>query len=206
MKIGYMRVSTDEQNMNLQKDALTAAGCDRIFSDAGISGSTTKREGLDEALQLVGEGDQLIIWKLDRLGRSVSHLSGLFAEIEAKGGGVVSLTEGIDTTKAGGKMVYQMMSVIAEFERDLISERTKAGMQAAKRRGSRIGRPIALTDAQIDLALELIEKGDAVPDVARRFKVGRSTLYEAIKQKRTYKKGVLIDGRAEGKTKRGKKP
>lgn len=177
MKIGYARVSTEEQNLDLQHDALKAAGCEQILTDK-VTGAQQKREGLQAALELIGEGDQLVIWKLDRLGRSVPHLSGLFADIEAKGGGVVSLTEGIDTTKAGGKMVYQIMSVLAEFERDIISERTKAGMAASKRRGVKMGRPKALSPAQIDTALMMIRSGESVAVVARSFGVHRSTIYE----------------------------
>ena len=190
MKIGYARVSTGEQNLDLQQDALERAGCDRIFTDT-VTGAQQKRDGLQAALALIGEGDQLVTWKLDRLGRSVPHLSGLFADIEARGGGVVSLTEGIDTTKAGGKMVYQIMSVLAEFERDIISERTKAGMAASKRRGVKMGRPKALTPAQVELARKMIDQGESVASVARDFGVHRSTLYEHIDVGK--KKGVLMD-------------
>ena len=190
MKIGYARVSTEEQNLDLQRDALKRAGCDQIFTDT-VTGAQQDREGLTAALALVGKGDQLVTWKFDRLGRSVLHLASLFKEIEERGGGLVSLTEGIDTTSAGGKMMFHFMGAIAEFERDLISQRTTAGMQASKRRGVKMGRPKALTEAQADLARQMIEKGESVSSVARSFGVHRSTLYQHIDKGK--KKGVLMD-------------
>jgi len=141
LKIGYARVSTDVQRMDLQMDALKRAGCDFIFTDHGISGATVERPGLQQAMDMLQKGDTLIVWRLDRLGRSlvnlVEHVSGLGKQgIEFR-----SLTESIDTSSSGGKLLFHMIAALAEFERSLISERTKAGMAAAKLRGKHVGRP-----------------------------------------------------------------
>ncbi len=141
MKVGYARVSTDCQKMDLQLDALRQAGCDQIFADHGISGASNERPGLQQAMDMLQKGDTLIVWRLDRLGRSlvqlVEHVSGLGRQgIEFK-----SLTESIDTSSSGGKLLFHMIAALAEFERSLISERTKAGMAAAKLRGKHVGRP-----------------------------------------------------------------
>ncbi|NDY73867.1 recombinase family protein [Desulfobacter hydrogenophilus] len=132
MKIGYARVSTDEQNLDLQIDALTAAGCETIYTDDGISGIAKERDGLSQALSAIGKGDVIIVWKLDRLGRSLGFLCNLIERFKTQGAGFQSLTDGIDTTTTGGKLVFHIMGALAEFERDLISERTKAGMTAIK--------------------------------------------------------------------------
>jgi DNA invertase Pin-like site-specific DNA recombinase len=133
MKIGYAKVSTDEQNLDLQIDALQSAGCEKIFMDQGISGITKERAGLSEALGAIGKDDILIVWKLDRLGRSLGFLCELVEWLKEQGAGFHSLTDGIDTTTTGGKLVFHIMGALAEFERDLIRERTKAGMKAAKK-------------------------------------------------------------------------
>ena len=136
MKIGYARVSTDEQNLDLQLDALKEAGCEKIFTDEGKSGITKDREGLSQALLAVAESNNtLVVWKLDRLGRSLGFLCELIDKLKGQGAGFHSLTDGIDTTTTGGKLVFHIMGALAEFERDLIKERTKAGMKAAKKRG-----------------------------------------------------------------------
>ena len=132
MKIGYARVSTQEQNLDLQTDALTAAGCEKLFTDEGVSGVIKARSGLDSAIEAVGEGDTLIVWKLDRLGRSLGFLIELIDKLGKKNAGFVALQDGIDTTTSGGKLVFHIMGALAEFERDLISERTTAGMAAAR--------------------------------------------------------------------------
>jgi DNA invertase Pin-like site-specific DNA recombinase len=180
MKIGYARVSTDEQNLGLQRDALTAAGCEVLFEDQGISGTAKSRPGLDQALAALKAGDVLVVWKLDRLGRSLGHLIQVITELGGQGVGFRSLSESIDTETAGGRLVFHMMGALAEFERSLIAERTRAGMKAAKARGYPIGRRKALTPAQLDHAALLIEQGESVAQVARSLRVGRSTLYEAL--------------------------
>ncbi len=120
MKIGYARVSTDEQNLDVQIDALNAAGCEKIFTDNGISGITKEREGLSEALSALEEGgNTLVVWKLDRLGRSLGFLCELIEKLKGQGAGFQSLTDGIDTTTTGGKLVFHIMGALAEFERDL---------------------------------------------------------------------------------------
>jgi DNA invertase Pin-like site-specific DNA recombinase len=140
MKIGYARVSTDEQNTALQHDALTAAGCDRIFTEQA-SGSLANRPALAEALRLLNGGDTLVVWRLDRLGRSLSHLITLTLNLEARGVSFQSLSEAIDTRTACGRLMFHIMGALAEFERSLISERTKAGLAAARARGAVLGRP-----------------------------------------------------------------
>ena len=180
-KIGYARVSTDDQNLDLQLDALRGAGCDQVFVDEGISGTVRDREGLDLALSMVGEGDTLIVWKLDRLGRSLGFLIELIAKLGDQGVQFNALQDGIDTTTSGGKLVFHIMGALAEFERDLISERTKAGMKAAKKRGKSIGRPNALTDEQITHAKRAIDKGDeTISGMASVLGVHRNTLTRAV--------------------------
>src|SRR5256884_9466727 len=138
--IGYARVSTQDQNLHLQKDALTKAGCEKIFTDT-ISGSTQERKGLDEALSFLRSGDTLVVWKLDRLGRTMKHLIDTVTQLKDKGIGFKSLTENIDTTTPGGKLIFHVFGSLAEFERDLIRERTQAGLLAARARGRNGGRP-----------------------------------------------------------------
>ena len=143
MLIGYARISTTDQNPNLQIEALKRAGCHEkhIYIDEGISGAKEKRPALDKALKRLSHGDSLIVWRLDRLGRSMRHLIELTSMFEGKGIEFRSLSDSIDTSTAGGKLYFHMMGAFAEFERNLISERTKAGMAAAKARGVHIGRP-----------------------------------------------------------------
>jgi len=146
MLIGYARVSTDDQNLALQRDALSAAGCERVFEDQGISGTTRVRLGLDSALTALASGDVLVVWKLDRLGRSLLHLIDTLAALGERGVGFRSLSEAIDTGSAGGRLVFHLMGALAEFERSLIVERTTAGLKAARerRRGARPdGRPFS---------------------------------------------------------------
>ena len=144
MLIGYARVSTHDQTLNLQRDALKNCGCTEIFTDTE-SGTKTDRPGLDQALKYVREGDTLVVWKLDRLGRSLSFLIDFMDRYGQQGIGFQSLTNGIDTSTAGGKLVFHIMGALAEFERSLIVERTKAEMDAAKRRGKHLGRPPVLS-------------------------------------------------------------
>ena len=183
MKIGYARVSSVEQNLDLQIEALTEAGCDRIITDQAQSGATAaeSRAGFSKAMELLSEGDLLVVWKLDRVGRSIADLIHLLKLFGDRGIEFRSLTDGIDTTTAGGRLVFHIMGALAEFERDLIQERTKAGLRAAKKRGKRLGRPPALTDAQITHARTAIEATrETVSGMAEILGVNRSTLQRAM--------------------------
>jgi DNA invertase Pin-like site-specific DNA recombinase len=144
MLIGYARVSTHDQTLNLQQDALQKAGCNKIFTDTA-SGTKAERKGLDEALAYVRPGDTLVVWRLDRLGRSLPHLITTMTGLEERGIGFKSLTENIDTTTSGGKLIFHIFGALAEFERNLIRERTTAGLMAARARGRTGGRPKVLT-------------------------------------------------------------
>lgn len=179
VNIGYARVSTDDQNLDLQRAALKAAGCDPVFEDQ-VSGMALRRPGLERALAQLGQGDTLTVWRLDRLGRSLPHLIETIRVIGDRGAGFRSVTESIDTTTAGGRLYFHMMGALAEFERALIIERTRAGMKAAKARGVEVGRKRVLTPAQINHARQLVEEGESPASVARSMKVGRSTLYRAL--------------------------
>jgi len=182
MNYGYARISTDEQNLNLQLDALEHAGCEKIFKDEGVSGAATTRPGLDEALSTLHAGDVLTVWKLDRLGRSLPHLIAVIEELQKKGAGFKSLSENIDTTTAGGKLIFHIFGALAEFERSLIAERTKAGLQAAKKRGKKLGRPMRLTQEQIKHAEKMINTGQQTTSgMAELYGVDRTTLYRAMK-------------------------
>lgn len=182
MKIGYARVSTDEQNLDLQLDALQAAGCEVIYQDEGVSGATIERDGLTQALGAFGEGDTLVVWKLDRLGRSLGFLCELVDYLGKQHVGFQSLTDGIDTGTSGGKLVFHIMGALAEFERDLIRERTKAGMQAAKKRGKHLGRPRALTKQQVSHARELLNAGKTRREIAELFGVSANTVGREIRR------------------------
>ena len=148
LKIGYARVSTDGQRLDLQLDALKRAGCDPIYVDQGISGVSTERPGLQKALRKLRNGDTLIVWRLDRLGRSLIHLVDLVNSLGRDGVEFKSMTENIDTSSSGGRLVFHLLAALSEFERSLISERTKAGMEAARRKGKHIGRPRRSAEAE----------------------------------------------------------
>lgn len=179
--IGYARVSTDDQNLDLQINALTAAGCETIFEDRGVSGAVTKRDGLDQALAALVEGDTLVTWRLDRLGRSLPHLIEVVSSLNERGCNFHSLSEAIDTKSSGGKLIFHMMGALAEFERNLISERTIAGLEAAKKRGQRLGRPQKLSVHQIAHARQQIDAGEkTMAEMARLYGVNRSTLWRAM--------------------------
>lgn len=181
MKIGYARVSTDEQNLDLQRHALEAAGCEVIYEDQGISGATADRPGLAAALARLEPGDVLVVWKLDRLGRSLTYLVQLLDGLGKKGVGFASLSEAIDTTTAGGRLVFHMMGALAEFERSLIAERTKAGMAAAKHRGQHVGRPRKLSAQQLAQARALLASGaETRAAVASLLGVDEKTLRRAL--------------------------
>ncbi len=175
MMIGYARVSTEDQNVNLQVDALERAGCERIFTDTGFSGSLTSRPALDKALKLVRKGDTLVVWRLDRLGRSLSHLISLVSALHDTGAAVKSLTDAIDTSTAGGMLQFHVLGALAQFERSLISERTKAGMAACQARGVTLGRPGKLTDDEIAKAAKN-PKGLPLKMLANELRVSISTV------------------------------
>ena len=166
MLFGYARVSTDDQNLDLQHTALKAAGCRRIFEDR-ITGTARKRSGMARALKICTAGDVLIVWRLDRLGRSLGHLIELLSGLAARGVQFRSLTEHIDTTTPTGKLTFHMIGALAEFERALIVERTSAGLKAAKARGVRLGRKSSMTPVQAKHARKLIDGGESPRTVAR---------------------------------------
>ena len=180
MKHGYARVSTDDQNPALQLAALKKAGCKTIFKDEGISGATTKRPALARCLRALQKVDTLIVWKLDRLRRSLRDLITMLDDLKSRAVKFHSLTESIDTTTPAGRAMWQMIGVLAELERSLIVERTQAGMKEARRRGVQFGRKKKLTPAQIAKARKLIDAGERVEDVATLYNVGRTTLYRGL--------------------------
>ncbi|WP_080405562.1 recombinase family protein [Burkholderia ubonensis] len=181
MKIGYARVSTDEQHLDMQLAALTAYPCDLIFSDQGMSGARFDRPGLCDALKAVRPGSSLIVWRLDRLGRSLKHLVEVISKLNEQDVRVISLTESIDTRSSSGRFTFHMIAALAEFERSLISERTRAGMIAARERGQRAGRPRALTISQINQARVLLQD-NSEEFVARTFNVHLRTLRRQLNE------------------------
>jgi DNA invertase Pin-like site-specific DNA recombinase len=182
MLIGYARVSTLDQTVSLQQDALQQAGCERIFTDTA-SGARADRPGLEEAIEYVRPGDTLVVWKLDRLGRSLPHLIESIKRLQERGIGFKSLTEQIDTT-SGGKLIFHVFAALAEFERDVIRERTQAGLTAARARGRRGGHPrvAGLNDAKkVALAQRLYEdRSNSIDDICRTLRVSRATLYRYL--------------------------
>ena len=181
LKIGYARVSTDDQKLDLQLDALARAGCDHVFHDHGVSGAKTARPGLDAAMKQLVEGDVLIVYKLDRLGRSVLHLADLLTRMDSQGIHFCSLSEGINTTTPGGRLVYHVFAAVAEFVREMIRENTINGLAAARARGSRIGRPLLMDDARVLDAHRFMHQEERTLDqVAARFGVSKSTLQRAF--------------------------
>ena len=180
MLIGYARVSTVDQNLALQRDALTEAGCANIFTEQ-MSGAVADRPELREALKFARSGDTLVVWKLDRLARSVKQLIETVEKLRSRNIGFRSLTEAIDTTTAQGRLVFHMFSALAEFERSLIRERTRAGLAAAKRRGRTGGRPPKLTADDIEAAKAMLTNPDiGVTQIAHRLNVSTATLYRHI--------------------------
>ncbi len=180
--IGYARVSTEAQTLASQLDALNAAKCETIFEDHGVSGAKSKRPGLDAMLASLQPSDTVVVFKLDRLGRSVAHLADLLTHFEQNGIHFCSLTEGIDTTTPGGKLVYHIFSAIAEFTRDLIREQTLAGLQSAKARGITLGRPRSLSPDQLNTIAEALADGTATKaELARRYGVSRVTIERGLK-------------------------
>lgn len=181
MRIGYARVSTQEQNLDLQKDSLKRAGCKKIIEDVA-SGKTENRPGLDHVRELLREGDVLVVWRLDRLGRSLKHLIELMTELEKQKIGFQSLQESIDTTSPGGKLIFHMFGALAEFERNLIRERTRAGLDAARARGRKGGRPKKLNEKERELAVELYNhKTRGIDEICTALKISKPTLYAYVK-------------------------
>jgi DNA invertase Pin-like site-specific DNA recombinase len=177
--VGYARVSTADQEVALQLDALAKAGCARVFQDKA-SGATADRPGLTAALAFVRESDVLVVWKLDRLGRSLPHLIETVNALETRGVGFRSLTEAIDTTTPGGRLIFHIFGALGQFERDLIRERTRAGLDAAVVRGRRGGRRPVVTEEKLRRARSLIAQGLTVREAAARIKVGKTALYAAL--------------------------
>jgi DNA invertase Pin-like site-specific DNA recombinase len=181
MRIGYARVSTLEQNLDLQEDALKAAGCEKIYSDK-TGGTKAERPGLERALADLRPGDMLVVWKLDRLGRSLKHLIETVTGLSDRGVGFRSLQEAIDTTTSGGKLIFHVFGALAEFERDIIRERTQAGMAAARARGRMGGRPKKLnTPTKVAMAKNLYaDHSHSIADICKSLGISRATLYRYL--------------------------
>ena len=180
MLIGYARVSTRDQKPHLQRDALAAAGCEKTFVETA-SGASRDRPQLRAALEFMRAGDTLVIWKLDRLARSTKQLIETVEDLERQGIGLKATTQSIDTTTPGGRLIFTVFSAIAEFECEIIRERTRAGLDAARARGRKGGRPRALTEKDLKQARALLADPDiTVEDIARRLGVGPSTLYRYL--------------------------
>lgn len=179
--IGYARVSTADQDPALQLDALEEAGCARVFTDTA-SGALDRRPELDRCLDHLRPGDVLVVWRLDRLGRSVRHLIDVVTDLQGRGVEFRSLTEAIDTTTAGGRLVFHVFAGLAEFERSIITERTRAGLAAARARGRHGGRPPKLTETQVFMARKLYDgKEHTVDQIAEILGCARSTVYRVIR-------------------------
>ncbi|TDB53952.1 recombinase family protein [Photorhabdus luminescens] len=181
-KIGYIRVSTNDQNSDLQRNALMSINCEQIFEDK-ISGKTANRPGLKRALKLLKKGDTLVVWKLDRLGRSVKHLVDLVSDLSERGIHFQSLTDSIDTSTAMGRFFFHVMSALAEMERELIVERTNAGLAAARAQGRIGGRPISLSFAEQQQAARLLLKGHTRKQLSLIYGVSLSTIYKYLPKK-----------------------
>ena len=180
MLIGYARISTDDQNLALQRDALAAAGCEKVYEDR-TSGARAERPGLALALEVARAGDTLIVWRLDRLGRSLKDLIALAEALDKRGIGLKSLKEALDTTSSGGRLVFHMFGALAEFERDLIRERTRAGLTAARARGRLGGRPKRLTPEKRRLAVQLYRaRKHSIAEICRLMGISKPTLYSYL--------------------------
>ena len=179
MLIGYARVSTQDQNLDLQIEALTKAGCQKIFDDK-MSGSRAERPGLAKALEMLREGDILVVWKLDRLGRSVKNLVDLVGELHKQGVQFNSLTDAIDTGTPSGRFFFHVMASLAEMERELTMERTRAGLEIARQLGRKGGRKRQMTDSKIESAKKLLAKGVPPRDVANNLGLSVPTLYRWV--------------------------
>ena len=180
MFIGYARVSTHDQNLDLQKDALEKAGCKKIYVEQ-MSGSSRIRPELEKTLEMLRNGDTLVVWRLDRLGRSLKHLIELISKLEQREIGFKSLMESMDTTTSGGKLVFHIFGALAEFEHNLIRERTSAGLAAARARGRNGGRPLKLDEKKRELAIKLYnERERSIKEICQIMGISRPTLYSYI--------------------------
>lgn len=180
MKIGYARISTIDQNLELQTDALEKVGCEKIFTDRA-SGSKDDRKGLLDAIEFCRKGDSLVVWKLDRLGRSLKHLIETINKLHEREVGFVSVQESIDTTTSGGKLIFHVFGALAEFERELIRERTNAGLASARSRGRLGGRPRVMTAKQLRLAKTMLKDSNTtIKEVCQTLQVSKTTLYRYL--------------------------
>ena len=181
MIVGYARVSTEEQNLDLQMDALKEAGCEKVFQDK-ISGSEKNRDGLSKTIEILRHGDTLVVWKLDRLGRSLQHLISVVNELKERGIFFRSLKENLDTTSSTGKLIFHIFGALAEFERDIIRDRTMAGLKAARARGRVGGRPRIMDSGKLKLAKTLMnENSRSVAEICEILGVSKATLYRYLK-------------------------
>src|SRR5215212_6697458 len=184
MFVGYARISTTDQTLDLQHDALAKAGCTKIFTDTA-SGAKAEREGLTEAISYVRVGDTLVVWKLDRLGRSLKDLITRITELNDRKIGFKSLTENIDTTTSGGKLIFHIFGALAEFERNLIKERTNAGLHAARLRGIKGGRPKALDTKKAEMARRLhADTTNSIDEICKTLGISRMTLWRYVKERK----------------------
>ena len=183
MRVGYARISTKDQNLEMQIDHLRHAGCEKWYTDT-ISGAKAECPGMAEALNYLRAGDTLVVWKLDRLGRSLRHLIDTINLLNEREISFMSLTEQIDTTTPGGKLIFHMFGALAEFERDLIRERTQAGLAIARARGRLGGRPHVLTPKKAQTAPALYDSGMPIGEICENLKIGHTTLYRYIKPRK----------------------
>ena len=179
-KVGYARVSTNDQHPEVQESRLLEAGCDKVFQDKGVSGKLASRPQWDACLAYLRPGDTLVIIRLDRIGRSVRHLCDIVINLGAQKVDLVVIEQGLDTTTAAGRMMFHVLSAMAEFESDLISERTRDGLAATKARGRSGGRHPSLKPYQVEHARKSIDAGTPIATVARELKVSRQTLYRSL--------------------------
>src|SRR5215208_6375418 len=186
MLIGYARVSTQDQTLDLQRDALKKAGCGKSFTDTA-SGARAERKGLEQALSQLRAGDTLVVWRLDRLGRSLPHLIETIQGVENQGIGFKSLTENIDTTTSGGKLIFHIFGALAEFERNLIRERTMAGLEAARARGRKGGKPKLSEDNRKVAAAKSLykDRSKSISDICHALNISRGTLYRYLNTNRS---------------------
>lgn len=184
-RIGYARVSTADQSLDLQVDALREAGCGRIYKDQGVSGATSSRKGLNAALAYMREGDTLVVWKLDRLGRSTAHLVGLVEQFDKEGKHLHVTADKIDTSTPAGRMVFTIMSAVAQMERDLTRERTRAGLEAARARGRKGGRKPKLDHGKRSRARQMRDQGATLNEIAGALGVSRATIIRTLQANTT---------------------
>lgn len=181
MKIGYARISTIEQNLSLQTDALEKAGCEKIFTDK-ISGAQNDRPGLTDAMKFSREGDCLVVWRLDRLGRSLKNLIEIIEKLIERNIGLQSLQEGIDTTTSGGRLIFHIFGALSEFERNLIRERTLAGLEAARSRGRKGGRRQKLSPDKVKTLRRMHEsKQHSIREICQTMQISKPTLYRYLR-------------------------